>query len=181
MNKKIIVITIGIILFISGCSSLKISHDYDQRTDFSRYETFAWARAPKEAVGSPQARLLANNPLLDRRIKNAVTDQLMKKGFKADNKTPDLLIVYHVGVKDKINVSNWGYGYGPYWGPGRVDVYGSREGTLIIDFVDARQKELVWRGIAQKALPEGGSPESRERQLNDVVRSLLAKFPPKKL
>jgi len=180
MNKKIIIASVGMILLFFSCSSLKISHGYDRQTDFTRYETFAWARALKEAVGSPQARLLADNPLLDKRIKSAVTDQLLGKGFKPVNTDPDLLIVYHVGVKDRINVSNWGYRYGPYWGPGRVDVYGYREGTLIIDFVDAKQKELVWRGIAQKALPEGGSPESRERQLNDVIRNLLAKFPPKK-
>jgi hypothetical protein len=179
MRTKVVLAAFVIIIFVSSCSSLKISHDYDRQTDFSRYTTFVWARAPKEAVGSPQAQLLANNPLLDKRIKNAVTDQLMQKGFKPNNSSPDLLVVYHVGIKDKINVSNWGYRYGPYWGPGRVDVYGYREGTLIIDFVDAKKKELVWRGIAQKALSEGGSPESRERQLNDIIRHILAKFPPK--
>lgn len=179
MNKKLHIAAVIIILFVSSCSSLKISHDYNTATDFSQYNTFAWARAPKEVIGSPQAQLLADNPMLDKRIKNAVTEQLLKKGFKPDINTPDLLIVYHVGIKDKINVSNWGYGYGPYWGPGRVDVYGYREGTLIIDLVDAKKKELVWRGIAQKALSEGGSPESRERQLNEIIRHILAKFPPK--
>ena len=179
MNKKKIIAIFGIILFWASCSTLKINHDYDSRTDFSPYKTFAWARAPKEIVGSPRARLLADNPMLDRRIKNAVASQLVSKGFNPDSNKPDLLIVYHVGLKDKINVSNWGYGYGPYWGPGRVDVYGYREGTLVIDFVDAGKKELVWRGIAQKALKEGGSPESRERELNDIIKRLLAKFPPK--
>jgi len=180
MNKKTVITVLGIILFWASCSTLKINHDYDTRTDFSPYKSFAWAQAPKEIVGSPRARLLADNPMLDRRIKNAVSDQLVSKGFQQANNNPDLLIVYHVGLKDRINVSNWGYRYGPYWGPGRVDVYGYREGTLVIDFVDAKKKELIWRGIAQKALSEKRFPESRERELNNIIKRLLTKFPPKK-
>ncbi|UCE41405.1 MAG: DUF4136 domain-containing protein [Candidatus Aminicenantes bacterium] len=180
MNKKTISAILGIILFFVSCSTLKIIHDYDTSIDFSPYKTFAWARAPKEIVGSPRARLLANNPMLDRRIKNAVASQLISKGFQIAKNNPDLLIVYHVGLKDRINVSNWGYRYGPYWGPGRVDIYGYREGTLVIDFVDTKNKELVWRGIAQKALSGGRSPDQRQKTLSDIIKRLLAKFPPKK-
>ncbi len=181
MKKASLVAAIGTIFIAVGCSTLETKYDYDPRTDFSQYNTFAWARAPKEVIGSPQAKLLADNPLLDKRIKNGVTDQMVNKGFKLDDSRPDLLIVYHVGLANRVNVSNWGYRYGPYWGPGRVDVYGYREGTLIIDFVDAKKKELVWRGIAQKDLTEmSGSPEEREKDLNKIIERLLSPFPPKK-
>lgn len=181
MKKAALLSAFALILVAAGCSSLEVKYDYDPRTDFSQYSTFAWARAPKEVIGSPQAKLLADNPLLDKRIKNGVTIRLVEKGFRPDESRPDLLVVYHVGLANRINVSQWGYRYGPYWGPGRVDVYGYRQGTLIIDFVDAKKRELIWRGIAQKDLAEmGGSPEEREKDLNKVIERLLSPFPPKK-
>lgn len=180
MNKKSLIAIAGIILFAASCSTLSIKHDYDPGTDYSQYKTFAWARAPKEVIGSPRARLMANSTLLDKRIKTAVTDELVVKGFKPAANNPDLLLVYHVGLRDKINVSSWGYRYGPYWGAGGVDVYGYREGTLVIDVIDSEKRELVWRGVAQKALSESKTPEQRQKNLDDIIKKLFANFPPKK-
>lgn len=181
MKKTALLSAFALILISMGCSTLETRYDYDPQMDFSQYRTFAWANAPKEVIGSPQAKLLADNPLLDKRIKAGVTVQLVNKGLMMDARRPDLLIVYHVGLANRVNVSQWGYRYGPYWGPGRVGVYGYREGTLIIDFVDAQKKELVWRGIAQKDLTEmSGSPKEREKELNKIIERLLSPFPPKK-
>ena len=74
----------------------------------------------------------------------------------------------------------YGYGYGGYWGGGGVDVYQYTEGTLILDLIEAKSKQLVWRGMAQGTIDENASPEQRERRLNEAVMRMLANFPPPK-
>ena len=102
------------------------------------------------------------NDLLDKRVKGAVSSQLGAKGHKEDQASPSFLIAYHIGSEDKVSVTDWGYRYGPGpWGYyGRdIDVRQYTEGTLVIDFVDASTKQLVWRGAATKAIDRNATQE----------------------
>ena len=96
--------------------------------------------------------------------------------MRASTSTPDLLVAYHLGIKDKIDVSSWGYGYGRWggWGGGNLDVRQYKEGTMIIDLVDASTRELVWRGIG-KGVVGSGSPETKIRE---AVTEILSNYPP---
>ncbi|MCG8606952.1 DUF4136 domain-containing protein, partial [bacterium] len=49
-------------------------------------------------------RAMQRNPLLDKRIRNAINDQLAAKGLQMTSSAPDILIAYHTGVQDKIDV-----------------------------------------------------------------------------
>ena len=177
-------ITVAVVLMAVGCSSVTIKHDYDKDANFAAYKTYAWMAAPTDAVGSVKAAL-ERNSLLDKRIKQSVNGQLETKGYTVDTNNPDFVLLYHTGAEDKINVTDWGYGYGPYgygggWygGGGGVDVHQYKEGTLIIDVIDAKAKQLVWRGYATAALDPGAPMEKRERRLNEVIAKILVKFPP---
>jgi hypothetical protein len=119
--------------------------------------------------------------LFDKRIKNAVNSQLVAKGYESKSINPDFLVVYHVGVKNKIDVQDWGYMYGPRgyrWGGRDISVQQYSEGTLILDVVDPRTKQLIWRGVAQGVVDPGASPEKKERKLSEAVSKILGKFPP---
>jgi hypothetical protein len=75
-----------------------------------------------------------------------------------------------------------GAGHGRYYGwgaPSSVDVYQYKEGTLIVDVVDAKTKQLVWRGFATGTVDPDAKPEQRERKLNDAIAQMMAQFPPK--
>ncbi len=162
------------VLAIAGCSGLSTSVDYDSQTDFGRYSTFAWIETKPKLP--PGRRIDAH--LLDVRIKEAVENQLMAKGFRRVPKPKaDLLIIYHVGAKNRVEVEHYGYRYGPHgrWVGHRVEVTRYKEGTLIIDIVDARLKELVWRGTAVGAVY---SPGDLERKLTEAIRKLFEHFPP---
>jgi CRISPR/Cas system-associated endoribonuclease Cas2 len=167
------------LLFLIGCSGIAVTHDYDQKEDFTRFKTFNWMVQPKTVAADFQAAQLQNS-LFDKRLKEAVNAGLLAKGLQLVAENPDFLIVYHTGVKDKVNITDWGYGYGPYWGPwgGPIDVQQYTEGTLIIDFVDAQNNQLVWRGTATKALANRPSPEKAEQVIKQVVEKLLANYPP---
>ncbi len=117
---------------------------------------------------------------MDKRIKESADRQLTAKGYTTDANNPDFLVLYHIGAEDKINVTDWGYGYGRYGGRyGRgVDVYQYKEGTLILDVIEAKSKQLVWRGFATGTIDPNASIETRKKKLDEVITKILAKFPP---
>jgi hypothetical protein len=113
-----------------------------------------------------------------------VEAELQGRGMTADTENPDLLLVYHTGVDSKINVTDWGYTYptryGGWYGDRDVDVYQYEEGTLIVDLIDAKTHQLVWRGTATKTLEDNPSPERMEQNLREVVGKMFASYPPSK-
>ena len=103
---------------LAGCSSLSVSYDYDNNVDFAQYRSFAWMAKP-DAMPADAAQAQQRNDLLDRRIRSAVEDEMAARNINQDPSGPDVLVVYHVGLQDKIQVTDWGYNYSPYyWGYG---------------------------------------------------------------
>jgi len=165
-----------------GCgSSFTIDHDYDLDANFANYKTYDWL--PQEPAITGEARQAQqSNTLLDQRIKDAVNGQLVRKGLQRTSNSPDLLIAYHAGIKDKIDVTDWGYTYGSYYYgyPRRdVTVYQYQQGTLIVDLIEAGSKELVWRGSASATLLENPSPETVQKRIESAVGQMFNKYPPK--
>ena len=67
-----------------------------------------------------------------------------------------------------------GYGYG--WFNVTVDEY--REGTLVIAVIDAKSRNMVWRGTASaRTMPTSSLQEKRAR-MREATAAILAKFPP---
>ncbi len=168
-------------LAVLGCApSISVKQDYDKEANFAALKTYAWVAVPTTTTGSVQAALQRNG-LLDKRIKESVNSQLSGKGYTQDANNPDFLVLYHTGAEDKVNVTDWGYGYGRYggwYGGGGVDVYQYKQGTLILDVIDAKSKQLVWRGFAQGTIDPDAPTEKREKRLNEAVTRMLSKFPP---
>jgi hypothetical protein len=49
-----------------------------------------------------------------------------------------------------------------------------KEGTLILDFVDARTKKLVFRGVGTAVV---GGPESNAAKIQEAVSKIVAAYP----
>jgi hypothetical protein len=171
----------GLVLAAAGCgTSIQTSYDYDVNADFETYRSYNWIPVPELEPGSSR-QAVQRNDLLDKRIKNHVNAQLQERGLTLDTNTPDLLIVYHTGVQDKVQVTDWGYRYSDhYWGWGgrEVDVYNYEEGTLILDLIDAATQNLVWRGAGSVALDSESSPEKSDELIRKVVGKIMSKYPP---
>jgi hypothetical protein len=182
MRNRFIAAAAACALF-AGCSQYDIQYDYDVDSDFASYRTYAWMpiQIDEGAVGANTAR--QRNTLLDKRIRTAVDATAATKGLSIDEQNPDLLAVYHTGMQNKVDVTDWGYSYaGSYWGwAGRdIDVYNYTEGTLIVDLVNAKTKQLAWRGSATGVVDPGRSPEEVQERINDVVQKIFENYPPKK-
>ncbi len=168
-----------------GCSSLTVNYDYDQKVDFSGYHFYDWLPAPDNKAIDEFNRA---------RFVTAIDDNLSSKGFEQNISKPDLLIATHFGKEKKVDISTWGYSYAPvtrYRGYGYrypydstytvvkdVSIYEYEQGTLILDFIDAKSKKLIWRATAKAILDSSSTPEKRTRKINEAVKKILESFPP---
>ena len=65
-----------------------------------------------------------------------------------------------------------------YRGPSGVSTYQYEEGSLILDFVDAKSKKLIWRGSAKAQIDNVDTPEKSEKLINEAVKEILKEYPP---
>lgn len=178
-------LAVSAVIFAS-CVPIQVSEDYDRRAPFTTYKTYDWMTKPEAMPPSARAAV-EKNPLLGKRIEDIADQILADKGMARSASNPDLLINYYVGFKDRVDITSWGYFYGPRWGYywpylGPSDEYAYTEGTLILDFVDAKAKEMIWRGIADKALYDGyangTSHNFSDKELGKILAKILAQYPP---
>lgn len=173
-----------IMLVLAGCgSSVSVHSDYDVNAPFEDYRSYSWLER-STVGGGPGDVVQASSDLVQERIRNAVDLSLRKAGFAQNDENPDLLVVTHLTVETKVGVTDWGYSYSDYyWGRGGrdIDIYDYKEGTLLIDLVDAQTKKLVWRGAGQKTLSDRQlSPAEQQQRINDVVAQIMEEYPPRR-
>ncbi len=118
---------------------------------------------------------------------------MQRIGYTLDNNNPDLTINIFLIVDQKTGTSTYadfytsgigvGYYYGP-WGynsPGGVSAYtvmhsyDYNEGTLIVDVLDVKKKQIAWQGIAQKTIKS--NPKYDGQGIKEVIAKLFMKFP----
>jgi len=188
MKSKFILplIIIATILMIlnTGCSSLKITADYDKSIDFSKYKTFeyyGWAKESDKVL----------NGLDKTRIEDAFAVEFAKRDLKLVESGGDLIVTLFIVIQEKTqttaNTSRMGgyyggyYGYGPGWGWGptysttTVSTYDYKVGTLVCDVYDKAQERLIWEGIASKTIDD--NPNTREKNIPRVVAAMMHKYP----
>jgi len=167
-----------LLLFVLGsCASVSVNSDYDKNVDFSQYKSYAYHKAGVDKVEI--------SDLDKKRILRSIDEVMAAKGFtKSDN--PDLLINFFTKAREEVNVnqfnSGWGYGWGWGWNPmfygGYASVHRNTEGTLYIDIIDAKKKEMIWQGQGIGNLTK--DTERKDEVIKEFVSSILAKYPPEK-
>jgi hypothetical protein len=191
MSKTMRAPVIVLAAIITGCSSMEISYDFDPQANFAGLKTYQWIKEPPIPTGDPR---IDGNTILATRIHEAVDTGLAARGFRKVASDPDFLVAYHVSLDKRQSVQTlnsyygygpgWGYGYGASYRPGfwagapETYVYEYEEGTLILDIVSPKNKELMWRGSAQDEVHFSSTPEKDQTQLDEAVHRMLLKFPP---
>jgi hypothetical protein len=168
----------GMLLALVGCAGLAVDTDYDPAVDFTKLKTYDWA--------APQADGTTDE-LAEKRLRLAVDNELRAKGYVLASDAPDFLVSTVVTTQTTTAGSvGVGASVGIPVGRGSVSVGGGKskprvktEGTLVLDFVDAKSRSLIWKGTATAALKDV-SPEEQQARINRVVADVLAEFPPKR-
>ena len=158
------------LLAAGGTSAQKITVEFDQDADFSRYKTFG-IRDGQLSSKDPAL----NSDLVKKRIDADIEKYLTAKGLTEATGKSDLNVRYTLGTARKTEVETYPAGwYG--WGT-RVVRVPYAEGTLVINLRDPTTRSLVWRSIASE---EKSDSSKIEGKLDDMVKKSMAKYPPKK-
>jgi hypothetical protein len=159
---------------LTSCSSVYVNTDYDKKANFENYKTYAYNKISIDK--------LEISDLDKKRILYALDTAMPTKGFsKSEN--PDVLINIFTKERERVNVYNnmgwgpgWGWGMGWGIGMGFTQTTTTPEGTLYIDIVDAKTKELVWQGIGTGYLTTNF--EKKDERIAEFVSKILEKYPP---
>jgi Domain of unknown function (DUF4136) len=159
-----------------GAQAQKIKVEYDKSFDFSKYKTFAMDVYQESA-----------KPMLRLAILAAVQDDLTKRGLKHVADNPDI----YVQVYGAIDTDFTTHYHDPIYGgtipsinsgimlwhniPGTNTTVIIPKGELVVDLIDARQKQLVWRGIAKQKLSD--QREKLLDQINTAVEKMFQQYP----
>ncbi|MEZ9539099.1 DUF4136 domain-containing protein [Shewanella sp. 10N.286.51.B8] len=172
------------VLALSACSTLKTNTDFDPAVSFDQYKTYSWVEKKNQDASYHL------DGLMDQRVRDAVNNELGQKGLtKADITEADLLVNYLTKVDKKINVDtfNTSFGYYPYygrrgWGGAGMNTQTTvREyevGTLIVDLIDNKTGNLVWRGSVADTIRNKNTPEERVLIINSAISQVMLNYPP---
>ncbi len=172
-----------LVLLVTGCAGPNVDWDYDTSAILTGMKSYAWLDQSEEV----KEKAYQLDGLMDKRVRKAVDQELKAKGFKmVDNPgQADFLVSYFTAVKTRRNeehiTTSMGYGFNT-WGMGlrsetRVTEY--EEGSLVIDIIDPKSRELTWRGRSRSRVIDKATPGERTEKINRAVSAILEGFPPK--
>lgn len=166
-----------LVIVLTSCSSVRVNQDYDKNVDFSQYKTYAYHKAGVDKVEI--------SDLDKKRILRSIDEVMAAKGF-TKSETPDLLINFFTKEREQVDVNQfnmgWGYGWGFGWSPwmwgSNTSVNRFTEGTLTIDVIDAKKKELIWQGQGEGVLTK--NVDKKDEKIKEFVSKILEQYPPQK-
>ena len=161
--------------FTLACLALpagaKSNVDLNPDLDFTKYKTFAFIG------GVEHLTMMQVNPnQLRDTVHEAVSRELTKKGLKEVHReqNPDLVVRYLAESNTQVNYAgddDWG-GYDKFtvdWWAWSYTLWMSsttRDGSLMIDLIDAKRRALAWRlFLQQKILNVDKLPEKIEKEI----------------
>ncbi|HPI81431.1 MAG TPA: DUF4136 domain-containing protein [Cyclobacteriaceae bacterium] len=171
-----IYILMGALAMLTASCSIKVHSTYDRHVDFSKYKTFCWLNGCEFTYTGPT---YLNDSLLREKIKEPIVAEMNAKGFTEDNNNPDLLIDFHISVKNESSIiyhrgDDNIYEFKPF--PDQ-EVINYLKGTIVIHMVDKSEGRMVWRSEAIGYMDV--HPDLSERNIRKGIAIALKKFPPK--
>jgi hypothetical protein len=162
-----------------GCSAL-LETGSQQAPDasFARRSTFRFLPDP--------GALTATGNYWRAEIGQALLSALNSKGYRFfPSRQTDFLVVYHIVLADHETLAS----LDPYLASNQTAIIDisklqdprhpgeTAKGAMIIDFLDPKQKKLLWRGWARTKFEQVQPGPSMQKQAKLVVDQILAKFP----
>jgi hypothetical protein len=146
--------------------------------------TFRMLPGPARRDGRPATGAddpMISNSIANRAIREEIAKAFKNRGYVLDERNADFAVAFYATAREKLEVSDWDYGYPfyPRWPryPGAMQTITQyTEGSVVIDVVKPGARELLWRGEGRAEL--SNEPGENVRQLAKAAAAIVAKFPP---
>jgi hypothetical protein len=183
-----------VLFLMAACSSVQTYSDADKSADFYKYHSYAWLQRSDSVQD-----IFYSNELIEKNIKYYTDQEMTARGYVQDSYNPDLLLEYHTMLEKKQQtVSNpvystpsypyspyyGAYGYNPafpysYYNTPYLIGYNTQqieynEGTLVVDVIDRRKNQLIWRGWSVGTVND---EQSLEKELPKDIKKIFKKYP----
>jgi hypothetical protein len=202
--RPILIGSAVLVIAAAACASgrVAVSTTAAPGVDLSMLRTFRVLEMPQRRADAPA--LPVNDPMLDnsitnRRLRDDLLQQLGQKGYSMDAANPDFLVAFYAGTKEKMDTTYWNPGFGwrygyrdfgfrgrrfrsawPWYGYASpypaMNVSAYTQGAVIVDVIDPKTMELLWRG--QGVATVSDDPGKYMQELDKSVGAILDKFPP---
>jgi hypothetical protein len=183
--KRTLMPTLCLLALTSGIPAQTVKVNWQTSAPFSDYRTYAWKADQNESNG-----------FYDQWVKPDVDAQLATKHLSkvTTDQKPDLIVLYHLKTQEMLDATTTTDGFG--WGSGPWGMWGGWGGwgddtafsttserprtmaILTLDLVDAKKRELVWRGQATVE-SVSNTQKGDEKQVAKSVEKMFKQFPPK--
>ncbi|NVO32385.1 DUF4136 domain-containing protein [Hymenobacter lapidiphilus] len=200
MKNTLLPLLFVLMTLLAGCTP-GVAVQKKPGTDFSQYRTYDWAKTEVKSADSQNP--IYQSSLNDGQIQQAISSELAKRGIRqaTGNAKPDFYLTYHLYIDEAERTVatpqpmgfaypyavsyrggylpiNYGYWYASprYRTRYRTETY--QEGTMILDFVDARTNNLVWRGSVMDAVND---PARLGSEFSRAAKDILDEFPVQKM
>ena len=124
--------------------------------------------------GQRLQQFMLNNRIIDQKVREDISRAFAARGYIEDRERPDFEVFFSAeavevtDVDDSYNTYSHWYGY-------CCDVDDYTEATVVIDVVDPRTGELLWRGGGETRVSD--NPAKYSRQLARTIDAIVAKYP----
>jgi hypothetical protein len=184
INLKTAIVAVLSIGMLAGCASA-VHIEKDETANFSKYKTFTW-------LHGDNGKLENQSDLVETKIRNAVSKEFEKIGWRESKNRPDVILDYDVLVERSSKKQNdpmysQPYSrliYNPYtrryatiYYPSQFLGYDSyekiiKEGTVTVTMVDAKTDKTVWQGWTTG---EVNSRNLTNKEIQKAVASIFKK------
>jgi hypothetical protein len=167
-------------ILCSVVQAQKTSAAFDEKVDFSSYNTFAF---DKEG---------ARNPFVNTLIVEAVERELTSRGLTKVKGEPDLKVVYLAATVPNLQVQNVPFyhvvnpAYSGMVGSSTMNMWDVTTGTLVIDLLDRNRDRVVFRGTITEVLQHAPTADLKadaktvSKPINKGVAKIFKKYPIKR-
>lgn len=176
-------IAIATTMLLNACvSTPDIRVNSDENADFSIFSSYGFV----EPLGTDKA---GYTTLVTKYLKDAVGLELEKRGYRYSSK-PDLLVNFYARLESRTQIMSvptplyyggyydyryGGYGLYPHYAY-RTYSYRYKEGTVNVDLIDARKKQMVWEGIAVNEVVSDDL-DNPKLAFRKVIAAIFAHYP----
>ncbi len=170
LRKIIMAVFIVSLLGCASTDTVKLNYEYDPAIRSATLETYDWLPVPGKLI---------RYDLIISQIKDEMEKQLHGSGYKKDPDGPDFLLALHGGAITLYGYEDWKYlndNFEQYAVKRRIDITRYTDDMLVIDVINMKDRELIYRAEATVRIAFEPTPEKREIRIRELAAKVVGNF-----